>query len=196
MFVEYNIRDNVDKITDVCRFTKKVQRMKVNERRKSIAALLMASDVAISGGELSERFGVSRQIIVQDISALREKDYEIISTHHGYVIKKSPLIERAFKVRHTTDDTGDELNTIIELGGVVADVFVWHKVYGKIAAPLNIISKAQVEKFIEEVRAGKSTELMNITSGYHYHTVRAESEEILDKIELELAGKGYLSPEI
>ena len=35
---------------------------------------------------------------------------------------------------------------------------------------------------------------MNITGGYHYHTVRADSEEILDKIEKQLSIKGYIAP--
>jgi hypothetical protein len=35
---------------------------------------------------------------------------------------------------------------------------------------------------------------MNITGGYHYHTVRADSEEILDKIENQLSIKGYIAP--
>lgn len=170
--------------------------MKSAERRKSIAALLMANEIAISGGELSERFGVSRQIIVQDISALRESGYEIISTHHGYIIKKSPLVERVFKLKHTTDETQDELSTIVGLGGIVADVFVWHKVYGKISAPLGIATKLHVEQFIEGVRTGKSTELMNITGGYHYHTIRAESSDVLDRIESVLSDKGYIAPEI
>ena len=170
--------------------------MKAAERRKSIAALLMASEHAISGGELSEKFDVSRQIIVQDISALRERGYEISATHHGYVMRKSPLVERVFKLRHTTEETEDELMTIVNLGGIVADVFVWHKVYGKITAPLGILSESHVQQFIEGVRTGKSTELMNITGGYHYHTVRAESEDILDKVGAALMEKGYIAPEI
>ena len=46
------------------------------------------------------------------------------------------------------------------------------------------------------LRSGKSTELMNITGGYHYYTVRAESEEILDRIEQTLTNKNYITPEI
>ncbi len=169
--------------------------MKSAERRKSIASLLMASDVAISGGELSEKFGVSRQIIVQDIASLRERGYEIISTHYGYVIKKSPLVERVFKLKHSTEETAEELSLIVELGGIVADVFVSHKVYGKISVPLGIATKEHVEQFIEGVRTGKSTELMNITGGYHYHTVRAETKDVLDKVEAALTEKGYIAPE-
>ena len=46
------------------------------------------------------------------------------------------------------------------------------------------------------VRSGKSTELMNVTGGYHYHTVRADSEAVLDRIEAELNRRGYIVPEI
>jgi transcriptional regulator of NAD metabolism len=168
--------------------------MKATERRTAIANFLLAEDRAVSGGELSEKFGVSRQIIVQDITVLKGSGYDILSTHNGYVIQKSPLKERVFKLYHTTDQTEDELSLIVNLGGTVVDVFVWHKVYGKMIAPLNIFSLLQVKQFIEGVRTGKSSELMNITGGYHYHTVRAESEEILDKIGMALDEKGYIAP--
>ena len=170
--------------------------MKAAERRKAMVALLMAEKAPISGGELSARFGVCRQIIVQDMAVLKGGGYEILSTHKGYLMQKSPLCERIFKVCHTTAQTEDELNTIVKLGGTVVDVFVWHKVYGRIEASLNIFSELQIKQFIEGVRSGKSVELMNITGGYHYHTVRAESETVLDGIEQTLNEKGYTVPEI
>ena len=169
--------------------------MKAEERRKNIA-LALGPTTPIPGGELSRRFGVSRQIIVQDIALLKAAGYEIIATHSGYILQKSPLAERVFKLHHTTEQTEDELSTIVELGGTVADVHVWHKVYGKLSAPLNIFSPMHVKQFIEGVRSGKSTELMNITGGYHYHTVRAESTDVLDKIEQALVQKGYVAPEL
>ncbi len=170
--------------------------MKAADRRKAIVNLLLSSDEAISGGKLSEEFGVSRQIIVQDITVLKGSGYDILSTHNGYIVQKSPLKERVFKVYHTTEQTEDELNTIVNLGGTVVDVFVWHKVYGKLSAPLNIFSSLHIKQFIEGVRSGKSTELMNITGGYHYHTVRAESETALDEIEQALKSGNYIVPEI
>lgn len=170
--------------------------MKAHDRRKAIVNLLLSSTDAISGGKLSEEFGVSRQIIVQDITVLKGSGYDILSTHNGYIIQKSPLKERVFKVHHTTEQTEDELNTIVNLGGTVVDVFVWHKVYGKMVAPLNIFSPMHVKQFIEGVRSGKSTELMNITGGYHYHTVRAENESILDDIGKALEERKYIVPEI
>lgn len=170
--------------------------MKAEERRKEIAAFLMAAEEAVSGNVLSARFGVSRQIIVQDISVLKASGYDIISTHYGYIVNAAPYAERVFKVYHTTEQTEDELNCIIDLGGTVVDVFVWHKVYGKIEAKLNIFSRLQVKQFIEGVRSGKSTELMNVTGGYHYHTVRAESDDILERIYDELKSANYIVPEI
>ncbi len=169
--------------------------MKADNRRKEIVSLLMSEQNPTSGTALAKRFGVSRQIIVQDISVLKAAGFQIISTHSGYLIHRTPLAEKVFKVRHTSGQTEDELNLIVELGGTVADVFVWHKVYGKVEARLNISSRFHVKQFLEGIRSGKSKELMNITDGYHYHTVRAESENVLEQIEEALTDKGYLVPE-
>ncbi len=169
--------------------------MKVKQRRVAIANTLLASNAPISGSELSNLFNVSRQIIVSDITELKRMGYAIIATHHGYIMQKSPFKERVFKVKHTSQQTEEELNCIVNLGGTVVDVFVWHKVYGKMVAPLNIFSINQVKQFIDGVRSGKSSELMGITDGYHYHTVRGESEEVLDRIESALREKGYIVKE-
>lgn len=170
--------------------------MKGKERRKEIAALIMATEEPVSGSVLSERLGVSRQIIVQDIAMLRAEGYDVLSTHQGYVIAKGPFAERVFKIRHTSEQTEDELTTIVTMGGTVVNVFVWHKVYGKVEANLNIFSERSIAQFMDGIKSGKSKELMHITEGYHYHTVRADSEEVLDRIEKKLDEKGYIVPEI
>jgi len=166
--------------------------MKANERRKEMAMLLANAKAPVAGNTLSERFGVSRQIIVQDIATLREEGYEILSTHYGYLLQKVPLLERVFEVMHTADETEPELRCIVANGGSVKDVFVKHKVYGKISAPLNIYSNRHIDRFINGVKNGTSSELMNITGGRHFHTVLAESEEILDKVEQALKDGKYL----
>lgn len=170
--------------------------MRAENRRKEIVTILSATNKPVSGGELSERLHASRQIIVQDIALLRAAGYDILSTHNGYLLKTSPLIERVFKLYHTSEQTADELTTIVDLGGTVIDVFVWHKVYGRLEAPLNIFSRHGVEQFMQGIQSGRSSELMHITSGYHYHTVRAESETALNEIEKALSTKGYIAPEI
>lgn len=170
--------------------------MKGKERRKEIAALIMSEQEPLSGTVLSERLGVSRQIIVQDIAMLRAEGYDILSTHQGYVITKGPFAERVFKLRHTSEQTEEELRCIVVLGGTVVNVFVWHKVYGKIEAGMNIFSERGIAQFMDGIKSGKSKELMHITEGYHYHTVRADSEETLDTIEKALDAKGFIVPEI
>ena len=97
-----------------------------------------------------------------------------------------------FKVRHTDQQIEDELNLIVDNGGIVLDVFVDHEVYGKIRADLNVSSRRKVAEFLQEIHAGKSSPLKNITSGIHFHTVRADSEETLEHIRQELEARGYL----
>ena len=49
------------------------------------------------------------------------------------------------------------------------------------------------DSYMEEISTGKSSLLKNVTSGYHYHTIDAESEEILDAIQEELRQRGFLA---
>jgi transcriptional regulator of NAD metabolism len=82
---------------------------------------------------------------------------------------------------------------VVDLGGRFLDVFVYHRAYGLIRTKLNIRSRLDVAVYIEEISTGKSRELLNITSGYHYHTIEADSEEILDLIQEKLREKGFLA---
>ena len=100
-----------------------------------------------------------------------------------------PSMRPVFKVCHTNEQTEDELVTIVDLGGTVVDVMVNHRVYGKMSAPLNIKNRRDVQLFMNNIKTGKSTPLMNVTSGYHFHHVCAEQEEILDEIEGGAEGK-------
>ncbi len=170
--------------------------MKADERRKAIIDTLRGNEIAVNGTALAEKFGVSRQIIVSDISALKEEGFDIQSTHSGYLLPMAELVKKTFKLRHTREQTEDELTLIVSLGGRVENVYVWHKVYGRIEASLGISSREDIGRFMDGVRSGKSTELMNITGGYHYHTVSADSKIILAEIENALTKKGYIVPEI
>ncbi|MCR5495923.1 MAG: transcription repressor NadR [Treponema sp.] len=161
-------------------------------RRLSILEILLNSKEAVSGSELSKRLGVSRQVIVNDIALLRASHPDLIATNSGYLMIKAASTCRIFKVKHTDEQTEDELNIMVELGGTVLDVYVEHKVYGTISAPLNIKCRRDIENFMEDLKSGVSTPLKNITKGYHYHTVEARSEEILDEIQNKLQERGYL----
>lgn len=166
--------------------------MNASERRKKIVGLIKPGNEPVSGSAIAKELGVSRQVIVQDIALLKAEGYEIISTHRGYIVSSMPGCSRVLKLRHTNEQTEDELTLIVDLGGTIDDVYVRHKVYGTISAKLNISSRRDVQIFMEGIITGKSKALLNITSGYHYHTIVADSEEVLDLIEAKLKEKGYL----
>ena len=159
------------------------------QRRKKILEMLGQSSTPLSGGALGRAVGVSRQVVVQDIALLRTEGHPVLATARGYVLEVPHQTERLFKMCHTTEQTREELNTIVDLGGEVLDVMVNHRIYGKVSAPLNIRSRRDVEAFVENIRTGRSTPLLNVTSGYHFHHVAADQEEILDEIEAALREK-------
>ena len=167
--------------------------MKGVERREEILKLLAASEHEIPGSELAKRFGVSRQVIVQDIALLRAENHNITSTNLGYMLVDSQQPSRVFKVIHTDEQSETELNLIVDNGGTVEDVFVYHKVYGTVRAELKIRSRRDVKAFMADIASGKSSPLKNITGGYHYHTVTASDKSTLDYIQQQLESNGFLA---
>lgn len=169
--------------------------MEGDSRRRKIIEILSGSQVPISGDKLSKELGVSRQVIVQDMALLRANGVRVFSTNRGYVVEKTEetMACRVFKVTHSDEQTEDEMNLIVDLGGHIIDVFVYHRVYGVIRGDLNVKSRLDVRNYMEKIRSGKSSLLKNVTSGYHYHTVAAESEQILDMIQKELQDAGFLA---
>lgn len=164
-----------------------------SQRRKKIVMMLKQSTDPLSGAALGKETGVSRQVVVQDIALLRTEGYEIVATPRGYVLNTPKQVVRVFKTYHTNEQTEEELTAIVDLGGCVVDVMVNHRAYGKMAATLNIRNRRDVQIFMNQLKSGKSTPLLNVTSGYHFHTVTAEREEILDEIEAELKEMGMLA---
>jgi transcriptional regulator of NAD metabolism len=172
--------------------------MNGEERRGRILEIIRqaaGTGKPVPGAMLARELNVSRQVVVQDIALLRAAGADIVSTNRGYILVQGGYCQRVFKVNHTDAQIEEELTSIVDLGGTVVDVFVWHKVYGKVQGELAIDSRRRVEQFMEGLRTGRSSPLKNITSGYHYHTVRAADETTLDLVEQMLAEKGYLVSE-
>ena len=92
------------------------------QRRKKILEMLGQSSTPLSGGALGRAVGVSRQVVVQDIALLRTEGHPVLATARGYVLEVPHQTERLFKMCHTTEQTREELNTIVDLGGEVLDV--------------------------------------------------------------------------
>ena len=167
--------------------------MSGRERREQIVKILNSSETPVAGTDLAKELGVSRQIIVQDMALIRANGVDVMATNRGYVIQEAKEASRVFKVIHTDEQVEEELNLFVDLGGKVEDVFVYHKVYGVIKVPMNIKSRRDVRKYMEGISSGKSTNLMKLTSNYHYHTIIAEDKQILDLIQGELQQKGFLA---
>ena len=131
--------------------------MKGEERRKQLLNILSSSNNPVSGGTLAKELNVSRQIIVQDISLLRANGATIFSTNKGYLLQEDRKYSRVFKVYHTDDQVEEELSTIVDAGGQIRDVFVYHKVYGVLKADMGIKSRRDIRAYMEEISTGKSS---------------------------------------
>ena len=167
--------------------------MKAGERREQLKKILAQSAVPVSGSALAKILSVSRQVIVTDIAILRAEGFEIISTSQGYMTPEVKECKRIFKVHHTREECETELNLFVDCGAVVKDVFVSHRAYGVLRGELDIRSRLDVQAFLESIRSGKSTLLSSTTEGYHYHTLLAPSESVLDTIENRLWEMGFLA---
>ena len=166
--------------------------MKSADRRREILSLLGNTENPIPANMLKEKFDVSRQVIVQDIAILRANGYDITSTNRGYVLNTKVQATRVFKCRHSFEELVEEGELIISSGGRIEDIFVNHRIYGRISARLALYNRIHVEELYRSLVSGASKPLMSVTDGYHYHTVSAESEGVLDEIESKLRGRGFL----
>ncbi len=168
--------------------------MNGKERRERMLLLLQNAEQPMSGTLLAKLLDVSRQVVVQDIALLRAQNQDIISTCRGYIVQNRASYQRIFKVKHSDEQMEEELNLFVDFGGIVEDEFVYHKVYNVIRAEVGLKSRRDVASYMEKLRTGISKPLKDVTSGYHYHTITAESEQVLDQIQEELQRKGFLAP--
>lgn len=167
-------------------------------RRIHILQMLKSQPQPLSGTALAKAFGVSRQVIVQDIALMRAENHSILSTNKGYIYRtdgiEDELPKRVIFVRHSTDQVLDEFMTVIELGGRILDVAVEHELYGQIRVDLLIENVQDAQDFVKRLSCCKDNPLKVLTDDCHFHTVSAPSERLLDLIEQEFQAKGYLQP--
>lgn len=103
-----------------------------------IAKILYNADRHISGQQISEELGVSRQAVSKAVKALREKGFEIESiTNKGYLLKKMPstlceeailcylntrLVGKSIEVLDTVNSTNDYLKKLGSQGAEAGTV--------------------------------------------------------------------------
>ncbi len=173
--------------------------MDTKERRKAILEILNSLEKPVKGTEIAEKFGVSRQVIVQDVAVLRAKGEDILATPRGYLIPKayeSNKIIRTIVCKHDNDkEIEEELDIILSYGGKIIDVSVEHPLYGEIKSQLQISSRYDLNEFMVNLKKYKAEALSSLTDGIHIHKIEVDNEEMLIKIKEKLLEKKYLIKE-
>jgi len=166
------------------------------ERRAFLLDLLKTEGTAITGTEFAKRTNVSRQVIVNDIALLKARNEPIVATSQGYLYFNQQstveIYERQIAAFHTSNQTEDELNTLVDAGITVKDVTVEHPVYGEITANIMVKNRYDVQQFMKKLQETNASPLMALTDGAHLHTISAPTETQLDLAEKLLKDKGYL----
>ncbi|WP_408007068.1 transcription repressor NadR [Pseudalkalibacillus sp. A8] len=168
------------------------------ERRDLLLQWLKQSASPLTGSYLAKKTNVSRQVIVQDISLLKARNEPIMATAHGYLyfqtVPSNKKYSRIIACQHSSEETIDELNTIVDFGVTVKDVTIEHPVYGDLTGAIMLKNRHDVEQFKNKVQETNASYLLELTDGVHLHTIEADSEVQLDQVCLALENKGYLLP--
>lgn len=169
--------------------------MDSQKRRRAILDYIVKNQGPIKGSQLAKLFGISRQVVVQDIALLRAEGNEIIATPQGYMVPKTLInhqCRRVIACQHSSENIEEELMIIVNFGGTIIDVVVEHEVYGEFRADLMISSPYEVRNFVKKIQGEGIRPLSYLCEGIHLHTIEAQDPQILDKIGLALKKKGYL----
>lgn len=168
------------------------------QRRQTILDLLRRAQQPVPGARLARRLGVTRQVVVQDVTVLRAAGVPILATPRGYLwvevggARALYPYRRVLAVSHPAEAIEAELNAVVDMGGRVVDVVVEHPVYGELRGWVMAASRADVQDFVRRLRAGGAGPLLTLTGGPHLHTIEAPSRERLGAIEATLRELGFL----
>jgi transcriptional regulator of NAD metabolism len=148
----------------------------------------------VSGSELAEQFEVSRQCIVQDIAILRAGGSEIVATPRGYRLPGPVQLSHReiIACNHPAERTEEELQILVDHGVKVIDVIVEHPLYGQLCGSLMLESRADIQDFLQHMRARQASLLSSLTGGVHLHTVEAHRAEMVSRAKAQLRERGFL----
>ena len=167
-------------------------------RREEILKALKKAQGPITGNQLSQLFGVTRQVVVSDIAILRASGEQIVATPQGYLLYPGPLgpgVRRTIAARHSNEleIIKEELLLVVELGGTVIDVTVEHPLYGEMTGNLQCRSTSDVEQFVSKMAELNAEPLLVLNNGLHLHTIEAPDEGTMAKIMAALEESGFLA---
>lgn len=166
------------------------------ERRKKLVQLLQEATAPLPGRALGEQTGVSRQVIVGDITLLKAKGCPIIATSRGYLYiddAKTDRARRTIACLHTPEQTAEELYIFVDHGLTVKNVIVEHPVYGDLNASIMVSNRKEVDDFIAQVEASNASYLHHLSeTGIHLHTIEGKDEAAIDEAIRALDEAGFL----
>jgi transcriptional regulator of NAD metabolism len=169
--------------------------METEKRRAELLKLLCKSSKPLTGAELAGYFGVSRQVIVQDIAILRASGEQIVASLRGYLMmpqQQKAQVRTVVACRHTREQIEDELGIIVDRGGRIIDVIVEHPIYGELRGTLLISSRLDLNIFLKSLETTEASPLLALTGGVHLHTVEAAEQKNIEDIIASLDKAGYL----
>lgn len=165
-------------------------------RRNKIVAALKKASIPISASVLAKKLSVSRQIIVGDIALIRATGIDITATPKGYILSleenQDERYIRKIACTHKADETRKELYAIVDNGGELIDVIVEHPVYGELKGQLNISSRHDADRFIQNISQSKANLLSELTQGVHLHTIACKDKFMFERIAQKLLSEGLL----
>ncbi|ACV63068.1 Helix-turn-helix type 11 domain protein [Desulfofarcimen acetoxidans DSM 771] len=166
------------------------------DRKENILQILQSSSKPVTGNEMAKILGVSRQVVVQDVAILRAQGIHIMATPQGYLLINhgAENSKRAvLAVKHMPEETEEELNILVDHNIRIIDVIIDHQIYGELRGFLMLNTRADVKKFIENIKAEKATLLSSLTGGVHLHTVEYEDDLNLQKAKEKLSQYNFLA---
>lgn len=168
--------------------------MNAARRREKILQTLTNTAEPISASALAAALGVSRQIVVGDVALLRASGEQIDATPRGY---RMHAAEKGYTgvvacAHSTAEQMRQELYTVVDNGGTVADVAVENALYGEIRGNLNLSSRYEVDAFLRQAEKAPESLLSRMTGGVHLHTLHCPDEETFRRIAAELSRQGIL----
>ncbi|MFO7941279.1 MAG: transcription repressor NadR [Bacillota bacterium] len=170
----------------------------VNDRREAIIGKLRDTPTPLTGADLADNFGVSRQAIVTDIAVLRARGEKILATPKGYQLddaSKNRSLDAQLAVRHRAEDTREELLLLVDAGVRVVDVTVEHPLYGDLRGNLFLKDRRDVEAFARRVQKEGISLLSELTGGVHLHRVEFDAMAQLERARALLREAGFLAEE-
>jgi transcriptional regulator of NAD metabolism len=151
------------------------------ERQAQLRRLLQAAEAPLPAGELAVRFGVSRQVIVQDVAVLRAAGQPVVATARGYITSAAARHQAVVAVRHGPDQVAAELYGLVDAGVRIVDVLVEHPLYGELRGSLFLASRADVDLWLARARGCRAHMLSELTDGQHFHTLESDRPEAIER---------------